>query len=323
MCTRRWRARIRSSKTLTDHNGVTRHVQAAYLPDLVDGQVRGLYVQVADVTERVEAERARDDAQRLFQISMDNAPFGEAVFTPAGQALYANPALRQLVGHRPHDEVVLSCRDGVHPDDLAVAERDWCELLGGSVPKVSTEMRYVRRDGATIWVQRIAVLVPAAHSGTDIVVAQFRDVTARRNAEACLARLAETDPLTGLYNRHSLVGRITEYRTTRTGAWVGAVFIDLDGFKQVNDAHGHVAGDAVLEAAARRLRAAVTPHSVYRFGGDEFVVLLVDDVTESAVQRVAYNVRAVLNGTYPVDGGEVTLTASVGGRVAEPGTPPH
>jgi len=306
-------------KTLTDHNGVTRHVEAAYLPDLVDGQVRGMYVQVADVTERVEAERARDDAQRLFQISMDNAPFGKAVFTTAGQALYANPALRQLVGHRPHDEVVLSCRDGVHPDDLAVAERDWREVLGGLVPQVSTEMRYVRTDGATIWVQRIAVLVPAAHGGADVVVAQFQDITARRNAEADLARLAATDPLTGLYNRHSLVGRITDYRATRAGAWVGAVFIDLDGFKQVNDVHGHAAGDAVLEDAARRLSAAVPPDSAYRLGGDEFVVLLVDDVTEAAVQRVADNVRAALTGTYPVDGDEVTLTASVGWACSQTG----
>ncbi|WP_431238926.1 diguanylate cyclase domain-containing protein [Mycolicibacterium aichiense] len=300
-------------KTLTDHNGVTRHVQASYLPDMVDGQVRGLYVQVADVTARVEAERARDDAQRLFEISMDNAPFGKAVFSTDGRALYINSALRELLGIRPHDDAVIHYYDGVHPDDSAVAEQDWRELLSGSVDRIATEVRYVRSDGAVIFVHRAAVLAPGAHGGADVVIAQLQDITARKDAEAELAHRAVTDPLTGLHNRHSLVARIAEHRTAHPGDCVAALFIDLDGFKRVNDSHGHAAGDAVLEAAAGRLAAAVvSPNAVYRLGGDEFVVLVVDDVRESAVEQLAQDVWAAVSGAYPVDGSEVTLTASVG-----------
>lgn len=300
-------------KTLTDHGGVTRHVQAAYLPDVVEGQVRGLYVQVADVTARVEAERARDDAQRLFQIVLDSAPFGQAVFTADGRALYANPALHQLLGQSPQLTLAMRHADGVHPDDLAVVERDWHDLLSGAVPQTSAEVRYLRSDGTTMWVHRVAVLVPEGNNGADVVVAQLQDVTSRRHAEAELARMAVTDPLTGLYNRHSLVTQITDYRTVQPGSWIGAVFIDLDGFKQVNDLYGHAAGDAVLELAARRLANAVTsPNSVYRLGGDEFVVLLIDNVTQPAVERLAAELLTTLTGAYPVDDGEVTLTASVG-----------
>jgi diguanylate cyclase (GGDEF)-like protein/PAS domain S-box-containing protein len=300
-------------KTLTDHNGVTRHVQAAYLPDIVDGQVQGLYVQVTDVTARVEAERSRDEAQRLFQISLDSAPFGKAVFTTDGRALFVNPALRQLLGHPANDAAVLSYDDGVHPEDLVVAQRDWHDLLSGAVSPASAELRYVKSDGTTIWVHRVAVLVPGGHDGADVVVAQLHDVTSRKAAEAELARLAVTDPLTGLYNRHSLVARIADDRATRPGAWIGAVFIDLDGFKQVNDLHGHAAGDVVLAAASRRLAAAVAPpNSVYRLGGDEFVVLVIDDAPHSAVERLADDLIAVLSGSYLVDGGQVTLTASAG-----------
>lgn len=300
-------------KTLIDHTGVTRHVQAAYLPDVVDGQVQGLYIQVTDVTARVEAERSRDEAQRLFQISLDSAPFGKAVLTLDGHALYVNPALRQLLGHPSHAASVLKYDDGVHPDDLAAVQQDWHDLLSGAVSQTSTEVRYIKSDSTTIWVHRVAVLVPAGHDGADVVVAQFHDVTSRKFAEAELARLAVTDPLTGLYNRHSLVAGIADHRAAQPAAWLGAVFIDLDGFKQINDLHGHAAGDAVLEAASRRLGEAVSPpNSVYRFGGDEFVVLLVDGVAHDVVERLADDLIDVLSGSYLVDGAEVTLTVSVG-----------
>lgn len=118
-------------------------------------------MQVADVTARVEAERSRDDAQRLFEISMDNAPFGKAVFTTDGRALYINSALRELLGIQPHDAAALHYYDGVHPDDFAVAEQDWRELLSGAADQIATEVRYVRSDGAIIWVHRAAVLAPA------------------------------------------------------------------------------------------------------------------------------------------------------------------
>ncbi len=302
-------------KTLTDHNGVTRHVQASYIPEVVDGQVQGLYVQVADVTARVEAERARDDAQRLLHISRENAPFGEALFTTSGYALYVNPSLCQMLGYRREDAQGLGYLDGVHPDDRDAAEREWRELVEGSVSQVFAESRYLRRDGTTIWVQRHSVLVPGARASTsaDVVLSQFQDVTDRKVADAEFARLAVTDQLTGLHNRHSLVAQIADRRTVDPSALVGIVFADLDGFKHVNDVYGHAAGDAVLQAAAHRLADAVAqPNSVYRLGGDEFVVLVVDSVTEGLVARLADRVGAVLSGSYPVDGGEVTLTASVG-----------
>ncbi|MBI3690092.1 MAG: diguanylate cyclase, partial [Mycolicibacterium aromaticivorans] len=200
-----------------------------------------------------------------------------------------------------------------HPDDFAVAEQDWRELLSGSVDQIATEVRYVRSDGAIIWVHRAAVLAPRAHGGADVVIAQLQDVTVRKDAEVELAHRAVTDPLTGLYNRHSLVARIAEHRAAHRGDCVAALFIDLDGFKKVNDSHGHAAGDAVLEAAARRLAGAVaSPNAAYRLGGDEFVVLVVDDVSASVVEQLAEDVGAAVSGTYPVGGGEVTLTASVG-----------
>jgi len=299
-------------KTLTDHLGVTRHVQASYLPDIVDGRVAGLYVQVADVTARVEAERARDDAQRLLQISRDNAPFGEAMFTTTGHALYVNPSLCQMLGYSPSDIVEVHYLDGVHPDDHVAAQQDWRSLIDGAVPQVFSESRYVGHDGNTRWMQRHLVLVPGGHGGANVVLGQYQDITDRKRADAEIARLAVTDQLTGLHNRHSLVATIAAHRAGDPSAVIGIVFADLDGFKHINDTYGHAAGDAVLQAAAHRLAEAVSPHSAYRLGGDEFVVLVLDSVSDAYVAAIAERVETVLTGRHAVVGGAVTLAASVG-----------
>lgn len=300
-------------RTLIDQYGVTRYTQASYLPDIVDGVVQGFYVQVTDVTARVEAEHARDEAQRLFEISMANAPFGKAVLTMSARILHINPALCALVGYPAEALIGSDIRRLVHPEDLPLAEVDLAGLQDRSVPQVSSERRFVRRDGTTIWMQRSAVLVPGAYGGDDVIVAQFQDVTARRHAEAELARLALTDSLTGLHNRHALTARLRDCRAADPASEVGVIFVDLDGFKAVNDTHGHSTGDAVLANAAERLASIVhPPNSAYRLGGDEFVVLIPDVVTDD-VEALAVIVRSTLTGQYPTNThASVALTASVG-----------
>ena len=300
--------------TLPDTRGVARRFEASYIPDVVDGEVRGFYCHAIDVTARVEAERVRDEALRLFQISMANAPIGETLLTTDGQALRINPALCQLIGATAEELAGKSYRDFVHPDDLPVVIDEHRRLVSGEVSHISSEQRYIRMDGTVIWMQRNAVLAPGGEYGAeDVIIAQMQDVTARKLAEAELARMAVTDQLTGLHNRHALVNHIEEHRAARPAAPVGIVFIDLDGFKHVNDSHGHAAGDAVLTEVARRLSQAVSaPSSVYRLGGDEFIVLVPDAHEDAAIADLAEQFCAALTGDYDVGSGAVHLSASVG-----------
>jgi diguanylate cyclase (GGDEF)-like protein/PAS domain S-box-containing protein len=299
-------------RTLIDQYGATRYTQASYLPDIVDGEVQGFYVQVTDVTARVEAEHARDEAQRLFEIGMANAPFGEAVLTPSAQTLHINPSLCALLGYAADELIGRDFREVIHPDDRPSADSELIRLQDRSAAQVASERRYLRRDGTTIWMQRAAVLVPGAHGGDDVIVTQFQDVTARRHAEAELARLAMTDSLTGLHNRHALALHIEQRRTPDPDVSVGIVFIDLDGFKQVNDTHGHSTGDAVLVEAAQRLSQVIEPpDSAYRLGGDEFVVL-VPGSAGGKVEALAKTIRTAVTGSYATPTTPVTLTASVG-----------
>ncbi|AKK27985.1 diguanylate cyclase [Mycobacterium sp. EPa45] len=294
--------------------GIRRRTLLSYIPDIVDGEVQGFYIQGTDLTEEANAERTLDDGRRLFEISMANAPFGKAVVTTTGEMLLANPALCALIGYSADELVGRDYREFVHPDDVAAGEQEMAALLAGTVTQVSSERRYIRRDGNVIWMQRSAVLVPGRLPGAeDLVIAQFQDVTARRHAEAELARMAVTDQLTGLYNRRALVSRVAEHQTARPGTPLGLIFIDLDGFKQVNDTHGHATGDVVLAEVARRLNSAVAePDSAYRLGGDEFVVLVPGAAREAEVGELSAAVGSALTGRYVVDSSEFDLTASVG-----------
>ncbi len=300
-------------RTLIDQHGVDRYTQASYIPDIVDGEVQGFYVLVTDVSARVEAERARDEAQRLWEISMENAPFGKALFSASGNVLFVNPALCGRLGYTGDELTGEGFHRHVHPDHLAAARADWASLIDGSAGRTASEYRYLCRDGTTVWMQCHAVLVPGAFGSKDIVVAQFQDMTERRHFEAELSRLALTEPLTGLANRGALTKFLSEHLAGDPNTPVGVIFIDLDGFKQINDVHGHAAGDAVLIQAARRIEGdVVPPNSVYRVGGDEFVILVIDAETATRVRQLADQVRTGLARSYDAAGVQVSLTASVG-----------
>jgi diguanylate cyclase (GGDEF)-like protein/PAS domain S-box-containing protein len=299
--------------TLTDRHGAARHVETHYIPDLVDGEVSGFYVQVTDVTTRVEAERARDDAVRLLQISMDNAPIGQAIVDTSLRALYVNPALCAMFGYSAAELIGVNLRSFVHPADIAVAEADYDVLKNCSLSHVVSELRVVRRDGTTAWIQRDAVMVPGTHGSADIIIGQFQDVTARKQAEAELARQAVTDSLTGLGNRKAFLDSVHSQREAEPAASVGIVFIDLDGFKQINDTYGHSVGDAVLIHVAQRIaQLVVDTDSVYRLGGDEFVVLSTKAEAQEYVTELANRLRRALSGSCDAGVTLLTLSASVG-----------
>jgi diguanylate cyclase (GGDEF)-like protein/PAS domain S-box-containing protein len=299
--------------TLTDPHGGTRYVETNYIPEVVDGEVQGFYVQVTDVTARVEAEHARDDAVRLLQSSMDNAPLGQAIVDTSLRALYVNPALCTMFGYTAAELIGANLRNFVYPADVPTAEADLDVLKNSSHSHVVSELRVVRRDGTPAWVQRNAVMVPGTHGSADIIIGQFQDVTARKRAEAELARLAVTDALTGLGHRQAFLNCIQNQREAQPAASVGIVFIDLDGFKQINDTYGHTVGDAVLIQVAQRIaQIVVAPDSVYRLGGDEFVVLSTKAEVQEHVAELANRLRRAVTGNYDTGATTLTLSASVG-----------
>jgi diguanylate cyclase (GGDEF)-like protein len=157
--------------------------------------------------------------------------------------------------------------------------------------------------------------------GDHITCITVTDLTRERAAEAALAHAARHDTLTGLPNRALLTDRIQHALDRRAGGGqLALLFCDVDGFKNVNDAHGHQVGDAVLCAVAERLTAAVRPEdTVARIGGDEFVVLCDTIADPDDAAMVAARVRLAVAVPVKTHVGDIDVTISIGVAVANVG----
>lgn len=168
------------------------------------------------------------------------------------------------------------------------------------------------------WFMLQASSAPVSDGGG--VVLFHVDITGRKMLEASLGELAEHDELTGLPNRRAAVrfirDQLTDARYSAVSLWV--LFLDLDGFKAVNDTHGHHVGDELLAQVAVRARRTVRDGDLLaRFGGDEFV-LACPDLQEDEANAIAARLRAVMAEPFQVGAAEVVIGASVGLASSEP-----
>lgn len=226
----------------------------------------------------------------------------------------ANAAFRGLIGLDDPDVVGTDVLRFFHPDDAA----DAGAVIRGSAGSLaqSRDLRITHRgsaDPVTVRIAAVAIRRPDAEQAWHEVVVVFEDVTRQRQAERRLEQQARIDALTGVLNRRALADALTAaLAEAAAGPGVGLLFIDLDDFKVVNDAHGHEAGDVVLRVTARRLSDTVRPRDlVGRYGGDEFVVLAhVDDQHDLDVLRE--RVESVLRAPIDIGDHEVRVGGSVG-----------
>ncbi|GGC18038.1 diguanylate cyclase domain-containing protein [Cellulomonas carbonis] len=266
-------------------------------------------------------EAAATTAARLRR-TVDSALIAHLTVTVHGDGRVdvarANPAAAAFFG-RPAEELVgRSLLDHVVPHHRLEALASLLAVGTGRAPSWSGELEYDLGGGAHRWALVSAApmdggddLAPAARlCGASTLSLQLMDVTDRVEAQARLAHLATHDPLTDLANRALLTRAVEDALATSSTA---VVLVDLDGFKQVNDALGHAAGDAVLVETARRLRSAArVGDTVARLGGDEFVVCSPGVETVEDAERIRERVRDALAGPWDVDGIPVAVGASVG-----------
>lgn len=188
---------------------------------------------------------------------------------------------------------------------------------------IESELLLHARDGRPYWV-RLEIRVLRNHRGeATAFIALGADVTALKAAEGELAWRAQHDPLTGLANRQTFLARLNalQSRHDRPASGLCAILsMDFDRFKLINDVHGHVVGDELLCAIARRLETSVHEADVVaRFGGDEFILLLRNAGDSNNVQRIAARLSAVLARPHSLASGiEVTCSASIGVIVLPP-----
>lgn len=297
-------------------DGTTRMSEATVHGIWSDGVLVGTVGTNRDVTEQRRTATALSETEQLWRLTLDHAPHGIALGAVDGRLLRVNAALSRLTGYSEDRLLEMSVRDITHPDDLEVDLGHLEKLVTGQIDHYAIEKRYVRADGVVFW-GHLSVAAVREDGRPFRFVGQVEDVTDRRSDRTRLEQLANFDPLTGLANRSTFlseVGRVTG----RDGPRAVVGFLDLDGFKDINDTYGHAAGDRLLRIIGQRLRTTLRPgDTASRLSGDEFAVLLPALSTRSDLDQIARRLLSVLAQPYQVGGTAVSLTASLGLVVSE------
>ncbi|RUO62183.1 EAL domain-containing protein [Pseudidiomarina insulisalsae] len=294
--------------------GEQRSIVVTNLPIKIDDEITGVFGIAKDVTR----DKAKDAQLQILERSM-NVTSNGIIISDAGKEnapiIYANQAFQRMTGY--------------YIDEIAGKSCDF--LIGPKTdPKIITEVRqaleskrechvevlHYRKDGSSFWDQ--LELTPVTDAGGKVThfIGIHEDISERYVAKQQLAFQAEHDALTSLFNRRSFEHRLSA-ELQETGATQGkqqwaVMFIDLDGFKSINEAMGLEAGDLVLQLVAKRIQAALNPPGfAARFGGDEFVVAVREE-SPNHVAVLGERLLEIIAEPYEVRKQKVYLTASIG-----------
>ncbi|HEY3754337.1 MAG TPA: EAL domain-containing protein [Pseudonocardiaceae bacterium] len=274
-------------------------------------------IRGAVLDARDEAEAALRASEAKFRAMFTDAAIGIGITDVTGKVIEANTALLRMTGTTRPEALTSNVRNYIHPEDLAGGLWDSFErVVLGELDHYRVEKRLCRPDGGWVWAHITCSLVRDDAGQPLFAVAVMEDVTERHALQERLRYQATHDPLTGLPNRSLFLERLTNvFAGGEQGpARVGMCYLDLDGFKVINDSLGHAVGDRLLVSVARRLDEAIAGSGrlIARMGGDEFVVLAEGTTGTEDVVAIAETVLGALQRPVRIGGHELTVTASIG-----------
>ncbi len=300
--------------TRRDGSHVDLSFNATALTD-AKGTIVGATGTAHDVSEQKRAAAALHESVAKLRLAVDAADLYYWEWELSTDKLTWGRDPGGLIGH-PDERSRLypDFGDMVHPEDRERYLAAGRAALASGEP-FAVEFRVVTRDGEARWLAAHGSVLRAPEGGAAKMIGVSQDITERKRQEEEVRFLAYHDTLTGLPNRRLLDDRMRQavYLAQRRDVKVAALLIDLDDFKQVNDALGHRAGDAVLREVAQRLSACMRKSdTLARQGGDEFVALLPDMQRESDCQFVAEKALRALEPEFRVEGRVFRIGASIG-----------
>ncbi|MEN8142973.1 MAG: diguanylate cyclase [Thermodesulfobacteriota bacterium] len=263
--------------------------------------------------EKEELHRQTVESEERYRLLVDHAPDG-IVIQVGGDIAFVNPAAVELFGGVEDKELVgKPILDLVHHNYHHVILGRLKDIFEKQCKMPWVELKMVRLDGMVVDIEVSSV--PFIYQGRPAIQSIFRDITERKNSEKRLEYLAHYDALTDLPNRTLFFVRINFLlaQAKRYEHNLALLYLDLDGFKEVNDTHGHAAGDAVLKEAATRIKSILREaDTVARMGGDEFAIIL-DQLKQTSDEKiVARKIIDSVNEPFHYMGQQCNLGVSIG-----------
>ncbi|MGW4821315.1 putative bifunctional diguanylate cyclase/phosphodiesterase [Streptomyces sp. NPDC004227] len=260
------------------------------------------------VAQALHASEAR------FRAVFEGAAIGIAIADLEGHVLQVNSALLRMFGGSEQTVRGRNVREWTHADDAPQMWRLYEELVRGEREHYHVEKAFYRPDGTVLWTNLTVSLLRDADGYPQYQLALMEDTTERRLLNLRLRYEATHDALTGLPNRTLFFERLEKALNAGEGQRFGLCYLDLDGFKTINDSLGHAAGDRLLVEVADRLQACATApgEMVARLGGDEFVALTTGPGTRHEVDELAARIMNALVAPIRIDGRELAVRGSIG-----------
>lgn len=303
---------IRATGRRRTKNGHLMETEMRGVPVSVDGEERGVLVIYDDITARVSAERNLEGIYASLTKILDSLDADVYVSDMEDyEILFMNQHMRESFGgdlagsicHRVFRNEEKPCRHCSNPR-LLDAEGEPTGIFVWEGQNPITERWYKNSDRAITW-----------EDGRYVRLQIATDITDLKKVEERLEHMATHDALTGLPNRVVFHDRLSHAirMSHRAKRQTGVVFIDLDGFKSVNDSLGHPCGDELLKIAGERMLSAIRDgDTLARVSGDEFAVVLEEICGLDSALLVAERIRQVMSEKYQLTGGEASVTASIG-----------
>ncbi|GAB1339135.1 cyclic Di-GMP phosphodiesterase RmdA [Streptomyces sp. E-15] len=260
------------------------------------------------VAQALHASEAR------FRAVFEGAAIGIGIADLDGNILQVNEALLRMFGLTETTLRGRRVQDWVHPEDAPQTWRLYDELVRGEREHYHLEKAFNRPDGTALWTNLTVSLLRDADGRPQYQLALMEDTTERRLLNLRLRYEATHDALTGLPNRTLFFERLEKALNAGEGQRFGLCYLDLDGFKTINDSLGHAAGDRLLVEVADRLQSCATApgEMVARLGGDEFVALTTGPGTQREVDELAERIMNALVTPISIDGRDLLVRGSLG-----------
>ncbi len=287
-----------------------------YLTRVVSSGRKVILGNVRDITDRKQAERAIRISEERYRSLFENAVEGIYQTTPEGRIISVNPSFIKAFGFDSMEDLALHFKNieteqYVNPED----RKRFKKIIETEGIVKDFETRLYTKSGAFIWVSMNSRAVRDESGALMYYEGFLQDITKRKMAEEALYKASIHDHLTGICNRRYIFERLSamvdeRHREIRD---FSLCIIDLDYFKKINDTHGHPAGDFILKSFAQILSENFRPYDlVGRYGGEEFIVVVMNIETAQTLKMFERLQNAIRNRIFDFNGSAIRITFSAG-----------